>query len=201
MVQTLAKNWWLLVMCGGLYGVISVIYLIMQDTNGPLMFHEWGVTIARLGELTLAAGACSIAAGLWKSSDGKCWPLVVNGVALGALGLICTPVAGRYSISLLTVAMLVVLMAVSIGALEMVMARTRRQQLHNAEGWLLGLAGLVSVGFALPFLALGFHWVRLGPGSHLDFLWLGFYFGFSAICILGLGLRLHSRSGFESGDA
>jgi hypothetical protein len=46
--------------------------------------------------------------------------------------------------------------------------------------------------FALAFFALGFRWIKLGPGSHSDLLWLSSYFGFSAICMLGLGLRLNS---------
>jgi uncharacterized membrane protein HdeD (DUF308 family) len=39
LIQTLAKNWWLLALCGVLDAIISVIYLIMQDTDGPLTFH------------------------------------------------------------------------------------------------------------------------------------------------------------------
>ena len=202
MVQTLSKNWWLLALFGVLNAAISVIYLAMylviQNTNRPLMFHQWGGAIVLLGELTLAAGGCSIAAGIWRSQYAKCWLLVLNGVALGALGLIYCFFALRYPISLLTVALLIVLMATSVGILELVMARTLRRQRHAAEGWFFGLAGVVSVGFALPFLTLGFRWIKLGPGSHLDFLWLGFYFGFTAICTLGLALRLHNQGNFES---
>jgi hypothetical protein len=51
----------------------------------------------------------------------------------------------------------------------------------------------VSFGFALAFLALGFRWIAIEPGSHADLLWLGSYFGFGAICMLGLALRLHSQ--------
>jgi hypothetical protein len=57
---------------------------------------------------------------------------------------------------------------------------------------------VVCVGFALAFLVLGFRWITLEPGSHSDFLWIGSYFGFSAFCMLGLALRLHSRSLFQS---
>ena len=55
----------------------------------------------------------------------------------------------------------------------------------------VGLAGAVSVGFALGFLAFVFRWIKLEPTSP-SLLWIGSYFAFSAICMLALGLRLHS---------
>ena len=192
MIQTLTKNWWLLALCGVLDAIVSVIYFLMQDADGPLTFHAWSRTVVFLGELSLAAGACTIAAGVWRSTTGKCWLLVLNGLALGTLGLIYYAFV-RFSISFRTIALLIILMAISVGILELITARTLRRQRHVADGWFLGLAGVVSVGFALPFFALGFRWITLGPGSHLDLLWLGSYFGFSAICMLGLALRLRSR--------
>jgi uncharacterized membrane protein HdeD (DUF308 family) len=190
LIQTLIKNWWLLALCGFLEAIISVIYLIMQDTDGPLTFHAWNGTIVFLGELALAAGACTIAAGIWRPAKAKCWPLVLNGLALSALGLIYYKLF-HYRISFRTVALLIIVMAMSIGILELVTVRNLRRQRQVADGWFLGLAGVASVGFALAFLALGFRWIKLAPWSHSDLLWLGYYFGFSAICMLGLALRLH----------
>ena len=198
MIQTLTKNWWLLALCGVLQATISAIYLVMQDTNGPLTFHSWNGTIVFLGELALAAGACTIAAGILRSTTGKCWSLVLNGLALAALGLIQYGFV-RFRISFLTVALLVVVMAVSAGILEFVIARTLRRQRPIADGWFLASAGVASVGFAVAFVALGFRWIRIAPGSHSDLLWLGSYFGFSAICMLGLALRLHSQGLSQSG--
>ena len=192
MIQTLIKNWPLLALCGILDAIISVIYLIMQETDGPLAFHSWNGTVVFLGKLALAAGACTIAAGILRSTNGKCWLLVLNGLALGALGLIQYGFV-RFPISFLTVALLVILMAMSIGVLELIIARTLRRQRQVADGWFLALAGVASVGFALAFFALGFHWIKIEPGSHADLLWLGSYFGFSAICMLVLSLRLHGQ--------
>jgi uncharacterized membrane protein HdeD (DUF308 family) len=192
MIQTLTKNWRLLALCGVLEAIISVIYFIMQDADGPLTFQARNGAVLFLGQLALAAGACMIAAGLWRSTKGKCWLLVLNGLALGALGLISYKLT-HYRISFLTVALLIVLMAMSMGILELVTARTLRRQRHFADGWFLGLAGVASVGFALAFFALGFRWIKIEPGSHSDLLWLGSYFAFSAICMLGLALRLHSQ--------
>jgi len=164
----------------------------MQETDGPLTFHSWNGTIAFLGKLALAAGACTIAAGIFRSTNGKSWLLVLNGLALGALGVIQYGFV-RYRISFLTVALLIIVMAMSIGILELVIARTLRRQRTVADGWFLTSSGVVSAGFAFAFLALGLRWIKIDPGSHADLLWLGSYFGFSAVCMLGLALRLHGR--------
>jgi hypothetical protein len=199
LIQTLTKNWWLLALCAVLDGIISVIYFIMQGADGPLTFDSWHSTIMLLGKLAMAAGACTIAAGILRSTNGKCWLLVLNGVALGALGLIQYGFTGL-RISFLTVALLVILMAMSMGILEFVILRTLWHQRHVADAWFLALAGVASVGFALAFLALGFRWIKIEPGSHADLLWLGSYFGFSAIGMLGLALRLHSQGVSHSGQ-
>ena len=165
------------------------MYLVTQDPDGSLTVRKYAVhgTVVFLGKLALAAGACTIAAGIWRSTKGKSWLLVLNGLALSALGLIFNNLT-QYRISFRTVALLLVVMAMSIGILELVTARTLRR--HVADEWFLGLAGAASVGFALAFLALGFHWIKLEQPESM-FLWLSCYFGFSAICMLGLALRLN----------
>ncbi|HTT62582.1 MAG TPA: hypothetical protein VMG35_12095 [Bryobacteraceae bacterium] len=199
MIQTLIRNWWLLALCGIADAIIAFLYVMMQGAAGPLTFHAWNSTVVLLGELAMAAGACTIAAGLWRSQKGKCWLLVLNGLALGALGLIQYALV-RFRISFLTIALLIILMAVSAGILDLVTARTLRRLRHAWDGWLLGLAGAASVGFALAFMALGLRWLRIAPESHADLFWLGSYFGFSAICMLGLALRLRGQGLSTGGD-
>ena len=137
--------------------------------------------------LALAAGACTIAAGLWHSSKGRSWLLVVNGAALAALGLILRFWTGR--LALRTIALLFVVMALSIGILQL--ATALRLWRHVAEEWFLGLAGAVSVGFAVAFFGLAFRWIKPERPESI-FLWLSSYFGFSAICMLTVSLRLNS---------
>ncbi len=199
MIQTLAKNCLLLALCGILEAIISVIYLIMQETDGPLTFHSWNGAIATLGTLAMAAGACTIAAGIVRSVNGKCRLLALNGLAIGALGLIQYGFT-RFRIGFLTIAVLVIVMAISAGILELRIARTLRQRCHVADGWFFTLAGVASFGFAVAFLALGLRWFKIEPGSHPDLVLLGSYFGFSAICMLGLALRLHSVGSSPSGQ-
>jgi uncharacterized membrane protein HdeD (DUF308 family) len=188
--QTLTKNWLLLALCGVLEAIISIAYLMMQHSDGPLTFHAWNATVVFLGKVAMAAGVCAIVAGVWRSTDGKSWLLVLNGLALGALGLIQYGFT-RFPISFLVIALLVILMAISASMLEFETARILRRRRHFADGWFLGSAGVISVAFALAFLALGLRWIKLEPGSHSDLLWLGLFFGFSAICMLGMSVRLH----------
>jgi uncharacterized membrane protein HdeD (DUF308 family) len=200
LIQTLTQNWRLLALCGVLNAIISFLYLIMGSAEGPLSFRSWNSAVALLGKLALAAGACMIAAGTWRSRKGKSWLLVLNGVALCALGLIQYGLV-RFRISFLTVALLIILMAMSTGILELILARILRRQGHAADRWFLVLTGAASIGFALTFFALGVRWIEIEPGSHSDVLWLGSYFGFSAICIAGLALRLRARNFSKSGPS
>jgi hypothetical protein len=49
---------------------------------------------------------------------------------------------------------------------------------------------VVSVGFAVVFLGFVLRWIKLDPSpSAQTFNWLGSYFGFTAICMVGLALR------------
>jgi hypothetical protein len=85
LIQPLSRNWFLLAICGVLKAIISVIYLVMQSTDRPLTVGAWSGTVGFLGEVILAAGACSTGAGIWRSARGERWPLVLKGLALIAL--------------------------------------------------------------------------------------------------------------------
>ena len=183
MIPTLMRKWWLLALCGVLDAIISVMYL-----NHAGRGFATNTAIAFLGYLTLAAGAFAIASGILSLREGRSWLLVLNGLACSALGLILSFGTSR-PIAFRTIALLIVVMAMSVGVYELAMARTLRR--HLAREWLLGAAGVVSVGFALVFLAFILSWIKLAPSpSGQTFHWLGSYFGFSAICVLGLALHL-----------
>jgi uncharacterized membrane protein HdeD (DUF308 family) len=197
LAQTLTKNAWLLALCGVLEAIISVIFLIMQETDGPITFHAWNRTVTFLGMLAMAAGACAIVAGIWRSTKHGPWLLALNGLALFALGLIYYRFV-RFGISFRTIAFLIIVMAMSTGILELITARRLR---HRVVGeWFFRAAGAVSIGLVLVFFVYGFGWIKLAPGSHTDLLWLGSYFAFSAICMLALAMHLRGRSLPEPGQ-
>jgi hypothetical protein len=185
------KSRWLLDLCAVLAAGISGIYLVMYWTgpDGPIPFHERGGPLAWSGltmlvnRLALAAGACSIAAGI--SAKGKSSLLILNGLALSAYGL--APRIWR-SLGFLDVfAPLIVVMALSVGAVALAIAWRDR-----TNGWFFGLAATGSAGFALAFIALANGWIQLErrPFHSSIFIWLCLYFGFNAICMVGLGRRL-----------
>jgi uncharacterized membrane protein HdeD (DUF308 family) len=180
MIQTLMRKWWLLAFCGVFYAIISVIFLNQVDPVSRRF-----TAFAFLGSVTLAAGVCTAASGILRLREARSWLLVLNGLACGALGLIFNLGTSR-PIGFRTIALLIVVMATSIGIYELAVARTWRL----ADEWLLGVAGAVSIGFALVFLAFILRWIKLEPSpSGQTFRWLGSYFAFSAICALGLALH------------
>jgi hypothetical protein len=189
MIQTLAKNWWLLALCGVLDAIISVTYVIIYTDLGPSFSGVHSIVVFQ-SRLILAAGGCTIAAGIWRSARGKSWLAILNGVAFSAYGLL--PLVWRGPLRFNVFALLLVVMAMTFGILAFAIARTLRR--HVADKWFLGLAGAVSVGFALAFLALG------RPVHPSVFLWLCSYFGFSAICMLGLALHLPRFGPSQSGQ-
>lgn len=83
MIRRLIQSWWSLALCVVLDAMISVIYFAHAG-NG---FHA-SKDVVFLGRLTLAAGVCTIAAGIWNSGSGKSWLLLLNGLALGSLGVL-----------------------------------------------------------------------------------------------------------------
>jgi uncharacterized membrane protein HdeD (DUF308 family) len=193
MIQTLAKTWWLLALCGVLEATYSLMNVFMQRPDGSLTLRTFVLrgTMVQMGMLALAAGVCMAAAGIWSSTKGKAWLLVLNGVALSVLGLIFMFWRGRLAFR--TIALLIVVMALSIGIFELATARTPRRPV--VDKWFLGSIGVASVGFAVVFLALGFRWIHFTQPESLN-LWMGSFFGFSAICMLALALRLHRLQGF-----
>ena len=174
-----------------------MLYFLMYQTGAAPAFLSWHGAITWAGRLGLAAGACAIAGGLL--GRGKCWLLAANGVALAALGLIQAAFV-RYPVRFLTIALLVVLMALSLGILEWVLSEAMRRDRRAADRWILDAAAAVSVAFALAFLALGLGWLPIRPAYHPEFFWLGSFFGFSGICMLELSLRLRRPAAEPGGQ-
>jgi uncharacterized membrane protein HdeD (DUF308 family) len=181
MLQTLIKNWWLLAL-RGLFALLFSISVFLTRSSAETYtlrpFATKGVTVF-LGILAVVAGACTVAAGIWRAATGKWWLLVADGALVIAAGLTLILVDG---VAFTTVTQAVVVLAVAIGFLELSVARSLRR--HLPDEWILALAGIGSVGFALAFLLLKTE--EIGP----MFIWLGAFSGFSAVCMLALAFRL-----------
>jgi len=190
MIRTLNRNSWLLVLCGVLYAMFSFVILFWLSPGGSPVLRSFVTPrgmVPILGLVALAAGACTIAAAIWSSSKGISWFLLLNGLASSALGLLINLGATR-PVAFRTLAFFIVAMAVTIGMRELAIARASRS--HLVDEWLLAGAGVVSFGFAGVFLGFALGLIKLEPSpSGQTFYWLGSYFAFGAICMLGLAMR------------
>jgi hypothetical protein len=180
-------------LCGVLEAAFSFVNLFMQDQDGSWTFRKSAtkVTLLLLGKLALAAGACAIGAAVWRSATGKSWLLALNGLAQLALGLTFSGVFG-FKISFRAVVLLFTVVAFTVGIFELEITRSLAGMRHVVDQWFMGVAGATSIGFALAFSAMAIRLIELEPLAHSEFLWFGSYFGFSAVCMVGLGMRLHS---------
>jgi uncharacterized membrane protein HdeD (DUF308 family) len=190
MIRSSIRSWWLLALSGVLYAMFSFLMLFWLSPDGSPALRSFVTPrgmVPLLGTLALAAGICTIAAAIWSSTRGISWFLMLNGLVCCALGLLINLGATR-PVAFRTIALFIFGMAVSIGLHELAMARTLRGRL--VDEWLLAAAGVLSVGFAGVFLGFALRWIRLEPSpSGETFYWLGAYFAFSALCMLGLALR------------
>jgi len=199
LTRALAQTWWLLALCGILDAMHAAMNLVMLNpVVGALGWRRSATPDAvwDMGMLSLAAGACAAAAGLWNRGRSHSWLLSLHGLALAAYGLIGVSPLVRGPLSFRPVSLLFVLMALSIGAFA---SRTARTMPGGAsERWFPSVAGAVSIGFALVFIAVGFNWVRLGA-PHSFWIWMSSHFAFCAIFMFSLALRLRSQSLSQSG--
>ncbi len=190
MIQTLAKNWWLLALAGLLDAVYSLMQFLMRNPGGAsftLRAFAPRPTVVDMSLFALAAGLSVAAAGLWTSGTRRSWLVTFNGLALGVFAVLSLLLyRGRHSF--LPFALLLALMAASFGILALALARSLRLRL--AGEWFLALAGAASLAFAATFLVLGFRWIRLeNPETY--FIFMGSYFAFCALSMLALALRLN----------
>ena len=168
-------NGWFLALCGACEAMAALLFFNLLGHGGPLTFLAGPSNATWLGILILAAGGCSVAAGIWRAAPGIRWLLVSNGLALVALGLIYEFLI-RFRIGFATIAALILVMVGSVGRLA----------LERARSWTSAVAGTVCAVFGMMFVGLALHWIRVEPRSQADLLWLGAWFGFSAICMMAL---------------
>jgi uncharacterized membrane protein HdeD (DUF308 family) len=183
MIKTLIKNWWLLALRGALAALFSVMAFLMVNSAETFTLREFatkGMTVL-LGLLAFAEGVCTIAAGVWSLRDGESWLLALDGLCVSAAGVV---LVWSHQITFSAVTLLLVALAITIGLAELGTARLLRR--HVPDEWFLIFAGLSSLAFGLAFLVIR----PEGAGSIL--IWLGLYSGFSAVCMVGLALRLRN---------
>lgn len=196
-MRNLSKAWWLMALCGAGEAMCAAMNLLTLNLGGWPVLRRFALpdTVPDMSMLALLAGICAIAAGLWNLGRDRAWMLSLHGLALGTFGFIGVSPLVKGPLSFRPISLLLVLMAISLGAFAWATARTLRSGV--AGKLFLKVSEAASIGFSLSFVAVGFGWLRLGPPPSY-WIWMSSYFGFCAIVMLWFALRVRGRGIQES---
>jgi uncharacterized membrane protein HdeD (DUF308 family) len=173
MLQTLARNWWAIV----LRGVCAILF-------GLGAFLWPGITLAALvllyGAYALLDGILAVAWSFAKRQpDGFPWGVFIAGLAGIAAGVLTFMWPGLTALVLLY---LIAGWAIVRGVFEVVAAVSLRKQLENE--WLLGLSGVLSVVLGVILIAAP------GAGALALLWWIGAFAIVFGVLTVILGFRL-----------
>ena len=172
MLQTLAQNWWAIV----LRGIFAVLF-------GLGTFFWPGITLAVLvllyGGYLFIDGVLAVLWSLMRRQGSFSWGVFLAGLASLAAGVLTLLLPGVTAILLLY---LIAVWAIVRGIFEILAAFHLRRELRNE--WLLALNGVLSVLFGVVLI------VAPGAGA-LAVLWLiGSFAIVVGILMIALGFRL-----------
>ena len=175
MLVVYTSSWWALVLRGLAAIAFGVLAFVWPQITLTALVFLWGA-------YALVDGACAIAAGVKSYGENKrWWVLLLEGILGVAAGLVAFLVPGITALALLV---LIAAWAMVTGAFEIAAAIQLRKYIKGE--WLLALAGIASVLFALALL--------FNPAAGaLALVWLiGAYSIVFGVLLIILGVRLHS---------
>lgn len=173
MLTTACKRWWVL-MTRGLVAIALGICAIVWP----------GVTLVTLvflfGTFSIIDGIAAIVLGLRGEADGTVWwTMVILGLLAIAAGVTAFAWPG---LSLLVLATIIAISAITRGAFEIFAAITLRKELDDE--WILGLSGAMSIIFGVLIM------FRPGAGMIALALLIGAYMLALGVFAVALALRL-----------
>jgi uncharacterized membrane protein HdeD (DUF308 family) len=173
MLSSLTKHWWLLV----LRGMVSILFAILAFANPADTFTA---LILVLGVFLLVDGGMALYLGARMRGEDKDWWIVLLegllGVGLGVLTLV------NPDITAAGIVLFVALWCLITGVFEISTAIRLREEIDNE--WLLGLAGVISIGLGILML------VNPNAGAFSIVFWIGIYAAFFGLLLVGLGLKM-----------
>lgn len=173
-VDSLARNWWAVV----LRGLAAIVF-------GIIAILAPGISLAALvlvyGAYAFADGILAIVTAIRRHGTDRWWVLLLEGLAGIAAGLVTLFWPGITALVLLYI---IAAWALVTGALE-VAAAIRLRKAISGE-WLLALSGILSIGFGVLLILFP------GPGALAVVLWIGAYAIVFGALLLALGFRLRS---------
>lgn len=176
MIQSYARNWWLL----ALRGVAAIIF-------GVLAFIVPGITLFVLvtlfGAYALIDGVLAVMNALrHRNEDRQWWVLLLEGMVGVLIGIATFLWPGLTGLTLLY---LIAAYAIFTGILEIVAAIQLRREIHNE--WALVLSGAISV-------ILGVLLMSNPAAGAVGLIWaIGIYAIFFGILMLVLALRVRKN--------
>lgn len=171
-VETLARNWWVVVVRGLAAVAFGLMTLVAPDIS-------LAVLVIVFGAYAFADGVLAIVTAIRRRGGDQWWTLVLEGIAGIATGVITLFWPGITALALL---FLVAAWAFVTGILEVVTAIRLRKAIEGE--WLLALAGIASIALGV-LLAL-----FPGPGALALVLWIGAWALMSGALMIALGIRL-----------
>lgn len=175
-VESLARNWWALV----LRGIAGILF-------GLVTFFAPGISLAALvlvfGAYAFTDGVFSLVSAVRRRGTEPWWMLLLHGLAGIAAGVVTLIWPGITALALLYV---IAFWALVTGGFEIAAAIGLRKVITGE--WLLILSGIASV--ALGILLVLFP----GPGALALILWIGAYALVSGAFLTALGFKLKSWS-------
>ncbi|HKR32142.1 MAG TPA: HdeD family acid-resistance protein [Terriglobales bacterium] len=175
MLVVYTSSWWALVLRGLAAIAFGVLAFVWPQITLTALVFLWGA-------YALVDGVFAIAAGVKSHGENKrWWVLLLEGILGVAAGLVAFLVPG---ITALVLLILIAAWAMVTGAFEIAAAIQLRKYIKGE--WLLALAGVASVLFALALL--------FNPAAGaLALVWLiGAYSIVFGVLLIVLGVRLHS---------
>jgi uncharacterized membrane protein HdeD (DUF308 family) len=183
MLRVLINNWWLLALRGTLALLFAGMAFSSHTLTGTWLLSSIALAgvVVVFGLLAIAAGVCTIVAAVRGARGEKWWLLLWDGIAVCVLG---TVVLLAPKLDLISLARMLAVCALTIGVVELVLARTLRR--HVPDEWFLAVSGAASFGFGLYLFLFWTH------EATAMLRWLAAYAAFSGLAILGLAFRLRA---------
>ncbi|WP_437966509.1 HdeD family acid-resistance protein [Sorangium sp. So ce260] len=177
MTDCVVQNWWAPV----IRGVLAVIFGALALALPRISLY---MLVLLFGTYALAEGVTSIA-GAVRGGDERhrWWVLLLEGVVSIAVALFTLFSPGITAVALV---FWIGAWAIVRGGLEIGAAIRLRK--HIEGEWLLGLAGVLSIGFGVLML------MAPGAGALALVLWIGAYALVFGVSLIALGIRLRSCS-------
>ncbi len=175
MVESLSRNWWLVV----LRGVLAILFGLAAFVWPSI---TWLVLVIMFGIYAIADGVMAIGSGLAHTQDSpRWWVFLLEGLISIGAGLIALILPGLAAV---VVIYMIASWAIITGILEIVSAIRLRNEISNE--WLLGLGGIVSI-------ALGVFLFVSPVAGGLTIIWtVASYAIIFGVLIIALGFRLRN---------